>query len=291
MNLRSIKKVMPAFKVDMGGIVLDQSLPAQGVDQIDPFLLVHHLELSYDAGTDHRTVGVGPHPHRGFAPVTFVFQGGVHHRDSLNTSSIIYKGGTQWMNAGKGIVHSERPPLEVARDGGTWEIIQFWVNVPSKYKMKDPYYKGLTYEDTPSICSPDGLVKLGVVCGDYYGTKGKVESYTPIQAFRLEFEKGGEIKIPIPKDHNAFVYQLDGQLKINDNQTIVAKDLTWLENDGDEITLKALENTRAIVLAGVPIKEEIATYGPFVMNTQAEILQAMRDYQKGDMGQLVENFD
>ena len=290
-NNRSIKKIIPAFKVNMGGIHLDQSLPAQGVDQIDPFLLVHHLDFTYEKGTDYRTVGVGPHPHRGFAPVTFIFKGGVHHRDSLDTSSVIHSGGTQWMHAGRGIVHSERPPKEVATDGKTWEIIQFWVNVPAEHKMNEPFYKGISYEETPVVKSNDGKVNVGVVAGNYNGTKGVIKTYTPIQAFRFEFEKGGRIDVPVPSSHNAFVYLLDGKLQINDNKEIVAKDLCWLENNGDTIELEALENTRAIVLAGVPINEPVSTYGPFVMNTQAEILQAMRDYQRGDMGVLHEQFD
>ncbi len=290
-KLRSIKQIIPADKVNMGGILLDQPLPYRGIDQIDPFLLVHHLHKKFPGGQQQRDVGVPPHPHRGFAPVTFIFQGGVHHRDSMDKSSIIYGGGTQWMHAGKGIVHSERPPKAVAQEGKDWELIQFWVNVPAKYKMTDPAYLPLSYEDTPSVNSNDGKVEIGVVTGNFKGIQGKIEAFSPILALRLNFEKDGKVNIPIPQNFNAFVYQLDGKLTVNGAQETKAKDLTWLENDGDSITLEACENTRAILLAGEPINESVATYGPFVMNTQSEILKAMQDYQMGVMGQLSEKFD
>lgn len=288
---RSLKRILPAFKVNMGGIILDQALPQQGTDQIDPFLLVHHLEHKYPPGTRQEDVGVPPHPHRGFAPVSFVFKGGVHHRDSTDVSSVIYEGGTQWMHAGKGIVHSERPAKEVAEKGETWELIQFWINAPSAYKMNEPFYHALPKEETPTACVDDGKVEVGVVAGDFYDTKGPVTTYQGLQALRFTFDEDGEVEVPVPQSYNAFVYLLDGNLLLNGQINLASKDLAWLENDGDTITLKAKENTRAILLAGEPIGEKLATYGPFVMNTQAEIMQAMRDYQMGKMGTLNEKFD
>jgi len=286
---RTLRQILPAFKVNMGGILLDQALPHQAADQIDPFLLVHHLEHTYPKGTNQAEVGVPPHPHRGFAPVSFVFKGGVHHRDSLDKSSVIYSGGTQWMHAGKGIVHSERPAKEVADAGETWELIQFWVNAPAKYKMTAPYYVPLEKKDTPSVT--ENGVELGVVTGNYKNLKGPIEPYTPMLALRLNFEKDGTVEIPVPASFNGFVYLLDGGLMYNNETQLKSKDLAWLANDGDTLTLKATEKTRAILLAGEPINEPIATYGPFVMNTQSEILQAMRDYQGGKMGTVNEKFD
>lgn len=290
-NLRSIKRLVKAMKVNMGGILLDQALPLHGIDQIDPFLLVHHLKDSYEKGTSQSVAGVPPHPHRGFAPVSLIYQGGVHHRDSLNISSVVYAGGTQWMHAGKGIVHSERPPKEVAENGGTMELIQFWVNAPAEFKMNEPHYHPLAMEDTPKAVSDDKKVAIGVVSGEFKSKKGAIDTYTPILTLRLDFEEGGKTDIPIPKSYNAFVYLLDGKLTVNGGTDAESKSLVWLENDGDYITLEACENTRAIVLAGEPINEPVATHGPFVMNTQSEILQAMRDYQKGEMGVLNEVFE
>ena len=282
---------MPAFKVNMGGIILDQALPTTDVDMIDPFLLVHHLEHKFEQNTQQSQAGVPPHPHRGFAPVSFVFKGGVHHRDSTNISSVVYPGGTQWMHAGKGIVHSERPAKEVAEAGESWELIQFWVNAPAKHKMSEPVYTGLQKDDTPTACTSDGNVEVGVVAGQFQDLKGPIDTFTPIMALRLTFSVDGEVEIPVPENFNGFVYLLDGSLTYNDETQLVSKDLAWFSNEGEVVKLKATENTRAILLAGEPINEPVATYGPFVMNEQAEVMQAMRDYQVGNMGSLTEVFE
>ncbi len=272
----------------MGGILLDQPLPYHGVDQIDPFLLVHHWAYTYKGGQQQRDIGVGPHPHRGFAPVTFIFKGAVHHRDSRGNDGIIEAGGTQWMNSGMGIIHSERASKELAQHGGEFEIIQFWVNAPAKNKMDQPSYQPLTAEETPTVI--DKKVKVGVVAGEFNGTEGNIKPYTNLLALRLEMEAGGTVTIPIPENYNAFIYQLDGMLETS-GTTTHKKNLTWLNNDGKSITIKALENTRAILLAGEPINEEVTAYGPFVMNTNTEVLEAMRDYQMGKMGVLIEEFE
>lgn len=289
--LRTIKQVIPAQKVNMGGIFLDQSLPMRGVDMIDPFLLVHHWSDKLKGGKHQKEVGVGPHPHRGFSPVTLIFKGAVHHRDSLNTSSIIEAGGAQWMNSGKGIVHSERPPKELAENGGDFELIQFWANTPAKHKMEPAKYQPLHAKDTPNICSPDGKVNMGIVAGKVGDIEGPIELMTPMLVTRLEMEEGGEIEIPIPETFNAFVYPLDGKMTVNDDRTVNGKDLTWFNNDGKSIKLKAEKPTRVMLLAGEPLNEEVSTYGPFVMTTQTEIMEAMRDYQQGKMGVLIEEFD
>lgn len=290
-KLRSIKMVHSSVKVNMGGIILDQPLPMNGIDKIDPFLLVHHWDSSLPAGFDHRTEGVGPHPHRGFAPVSVIFKGAIHHRDSTGMNSIVREGGTQWMHAGKGIVHSERPPKEMAKAESDLEFIQFWVNAPAAYKMNDPFYVPLTKEEIPQIQSEDGKVVAGLISGDFLGEKGKVKTFSPILTLRFDFEEGGKMMVPFPQNYNAFIYLLDGKLTINGEKDVTAKQLVWFENDGEAINFEACENTRALFLSGEPINEPVATYGPFVMNEQSEIMQAMRDYQMGKMGKLVENFD
>jgi len=288
---RSIQKVLHAQKVNMGGILLDQALPLRGADQIDPFLLIHHLEDKVKAGTNFRTVGVGPHPHRGFSPVTFVFKGSVHHRDSLGKSSIVKAGGTQYMFSGKGIVHSERPSKQLATDGGTWEIIQFWVNAPAAKKMTNPNYVPLDQESTPVVKSLDGKIKVGVVAGDFIGKKGPVEFMSDVMALRIEAEADGDMQVPIPKNFNALIYVLDGKVKLNGTHDLGNKDMAWFANDGDDFVLQTQADTRAIILAGAPIGESVVSYGPFVMNSEPEIMQAIQDYQEGKMGALIENFD
>lgn len=290
-TLRSIKTFFPAQKVNMGGIMLDQALPLRGIDQIDPVILIHHWRDTLAGNKRPDEVGVGPHPHRGFAPVTFIFEGGVHHRDSLGNSEIVEAGGTQWMHSGKGIVHSERPPKAMAEDGGLFEIIQFWVNAPSDHKMAEPYYKPVTESNTPVVTSDDGKIRVGVVAGELNGTLGPVETQSAQLMLRIDARAGGKMDLTVPKNFNALIYQLDGAATINDEVGSSPKLLTWFENDGDTVRIEAQEDTRMILLSGEPINEPLATYGPFVMNTEEELMQAMRDYQMGKMGQLIENFD
>ena len=289
--MRSIRGTIKAQKVNMGGIFLDQALPIRELDQIDPFLLVHHWQQTHIGDRKEQDLGVGPHPHRGFAPVTFIFKGAVHHRDSRGNNSIIEAGGTQWMNSGMGIVHSERPTKDIAENGGDFEVIQFWVNASAKNKMDPPSYQPLTKEKTPVVTSPDNKIRVGIVAGSLNGIAGKISPYTSMLVLRFEIEKGGKINIPIPENYNAFLYQLDGLLKINSDKQTSTKDLTWFNNDGKHIEIEGVENTRAILLAGEPINEKVVSHGPFVMNTQTEIMEAMRDYQMGKMGVLIEQFD
>lgn len=275
----------------MGGIFLEQPLPAADIDQIDPFILLHHWNKNIEGNDNQKNQGVGPHPHRGFSPVTLIFKGGVHHQDSRGNNSIILEGGTQWMNSGMGIVHSERPTKELAENGGVFEIIQFWVNAPAKNKMDEPSYQPLSKQDTPGFKSEDQKIDIAVVAGEINNVKGPIETNSPLIVLRLTIQKGGKTTIPIPENYNTVLYQLDGSLLINSESKTVTKDMVWFKNDGNLLSIEAIEDTRAIILAGEPINEEITTYGPFVMNTQTEIMEAMRDYQMGKMGVLIENFE
>ena len=288
--MRSIKKIISSQKVNMGGIILEQPLPYRGVDQIDPFLLVHHWAQKMNGGKDQAKAGVGPHPHRGFSPITFIFKGSVYHQDSHGHKKLVKAGGTQWMNSGKGVIHSERPSKEIAEEGGEFEIIQFWMNTPSKHKLNNYSYQPLSKEETPVIISKDGKIKTYVVAGTLNGVDSKISTFTEALILRFEIEKGGKTSINIPKDYNAFIYQLDGDLNINDSQHTKKKQLTWFNNDDSTIQIEGISSTRAILLAGKPLKEPVVSYGPFVMNTELEIKQAISDYQNGKMGILKEEF-
>ncbi|MGB0429711.1 MAG: pirin family protein [Bacteroidia bacterium] len=290
MKLRSVRRVIPAKKVNMGGIMLDQPLPYRGIDMIDPFLLVHHWDDKMPGNQSEKNLGVGPHPHRGFSPVTFIFKGDIHHRDSLNNSEIVTEGGTQWISSGKGIVHSERPSTKMAKRGGDFELIQWWVNTPKVKKMDPAYYEALQNKDTPKYFSEDKKVEVAVVNGTFKNIKGAIEAPNPMLNLRFELKKGGKIDIEIPKNYNAFIYQLDGTLLVNGNKTTKSKDLTWFENNGEGIEIEATADTRLMLLSGQPLNESVVSYGPFVMTSQSEIMQAIRDYQIGKMGVLIEDF-
>ena len=287
--MKHIRKIVSAEKVNMGGIVLDQALPVMEIDQIDPFLLIHHWHQHYEPGNNQKDLGVGPHPHRGFSPVTFIFKGGLQHRDSRGYNSVVFSGGTQWINSGMGLIHSERPAKEIAENGGELELIQFWINLPARHKMDQPSYTPLRQEETPRFLSDDGKVSIGVVAGEFMGISGGIDPLTPMLILRMGLEKSGNIQLPVAENFNTLLYLLDGKLEVG-NQQIGARKLAWFENSDAQIEIKAVEDSRAILLAGQPIGEPVVASGPFVMNTDTEILEAMRDYRMGKMGHLVEEF-
>lgn len=288
MKLRSVARLLYANTVDMGGFPVRQPLPTNHVEQIDPFLLLHHADVKAPKHVDPDHAGIGPHPHRGFSPVTFIFKGGVHHRDSRGNDSTIYAGGAQWMNAGMGILHSERPPHDIHEIGGRQEIIQLWINTPAAYKMVQPTYFPVPAERATSFYSKDEKVIGRVFSGEVNGAKGPVRSHTMVNASTIEFKKGGKIEIPIPLTHNSMIYLLDGKLNVSGFGMVEGLHIVHFRNDGDAIILEALEDTRVLFLSGEPLNEKVVSHGPFVMNTQTEILEAMRDYQMGKMGMLIE---
>lgn len=288
MNRKSIVQIIPSQKVNMGGHILEQPLPNGPLSQLDPFLLVHHAEWTLKGNQRQKDVGIGGHPHRGFSPVTFVFKGDVRHQDSFGNDAVVSAGGTQWMHAGKGIIHSERPSKTLAEQGGEQEIIQFWVNTPAEHKMDVPYYLPLTAEETPAL-EGDGF-HIKVVAGEYEGLQGPAETFSPLLLLRGEITPQASTQIKVPSHFNTLLYLLDGKLKVN-GQVAGAKDLVWFDNDGDQVEIEAEEATRFIILSGEPIGEKVTSYGPFVMNTQTEIMEALRDAQMGKMGVLIESFD
>ena len=288
--MKKVKQILYGNVVDMGGIPLRQPLPTQNVEQIDPFLLLHHARLVVKPETNYKHAGVGPHPHRGFSPVTFVFEGSVHHRDSRGNSGVVSEGGVQWMNAGMGMIHSERPSEELAKNGGHQEIIQLWVNTPGKHKMDQPYYVALKKEDIPQLSPDKGDGYIQLVSGEMNGLQGKVKTQIPLLSAMGKLHTGSEHVFVVPEGRNSALYLLDGELSISGHGLVDKHQLIVFENEGTEIGVTAKKDTRFLLLSGEPINEPLATHGPFVMNNQTQIMEAMRDYQMGKMGMLVEEF-
>jgi len=274
MRFRSISQVIFAAAHQMGPLTVRQPLPSEQLPYYDPFVLLHHAPPR-DFGGD---TGVSWHPHRGFAPVTFIFKGGLRHRDTQGNDATVQAGGTQWMHAGSGLLHDETPLP------GEAEFIQLWINSPARHKMDPPSYHPLTPEATPASVSPDRLVTLHVVAGEVAGVKGPVRTLSPINAATIDAKKGGTVEIPLPPTHNAFIYLLAGVLRFPDGATASGLHQVVFNVDGDGVRFEALEDTRALLMSGEPIGEPIVSYGPFVMNTEAEIREAFRDYRNGAMG-------
>lgn len=286
---RTIKSILYAQPMDMGGMPIRQPFPSAKAEQIDPFLLLHHADIKVPTHLDTKHAGVGPHPHRGFSPVSFIFKGGVHHRDSRGNNNIVYAGGTQWMHAGMGVIHSERPPHDIHEIGGRQELIQLWVNTPAAHKMDQPEYQPLTAENTPTQESEDGLATIHVIAGVLNGVKGPIKPLSEVNTFTAEFRKGAKFFFAIPSSHNAFIYVLDGKVQVTGDSEVEAKYVAVFNNDGEGFELEALEDTRLFIGSGEPLNEPVASHGPFVMNNQTQLMEAFRDYQMGKMGVLIED--
>lgn len=290
MRNRTVRILQFADMVDMGGIPVRQPLPTNRIGQIDPFLLLHHHAGKIDAGLRPQDVGVGPHPHRGFSPVTFIFKGDVHHRDSRGHSQVVKAGGVQWMDAGMGLMHSERPSEELAANGGEQEIIQLWVNTPHAHKMDQPNYQALQKEDIPAFQSDAGEGRISVVAGDMHHIHGPANTKLDLILLRADLEAGAKHTFQIPEKYHLLLYITEGEIHIDQYGKVEALNMVVFKEDGDAITVTAEQKSTFVVLAGVPLNEKVEQYGPFVMSSQTEIMQAIRDYQLGKMGILIEEF-
>ncbi|WP_248723052.1 pirin family protein [Seonamhaeicola sp. ML3] len=290
MNLNTIKTVGRSDFVNMGPIVLRQPIPTRTIENIDPFILLHHYG-PYEISTESNPFDLGPHPHRGFEPITFLFQGEQLHRDSLGNESIVKAGDVQWTTAGRGIIHSESPSKSFVEKGGTIEGIQLWLNLPANKKMIPANYQYVKYEDFNVVHSEDSKVELRVIAGANNNVYGKIETQTSVNVFILDIEKSGAFTIDIPPKHQALVYLINGSVEVNGTEQLELNknQLIQFNQDGEGISLKGFENSKLLFLSGEPFREPIATYGPYVMNTQTELLEAMRDYQMGKMGFLPPN--
>ena len=287
MKLNTIKTVGRSDFVNMGPIKLRQPIPTSEIDVIDPFVLLHHYG-PYPINEFNNPFDLGPHPHRGFEPVTFLIQGEQLHRDSLGNESVVKAGDVQWTTAGRGIVHAEGPTKEFVRKGGTLEGIQLWLNLPAAKKMIPANYQHVKKEDFLVVSSEDNKVSIQVIAGELESTNGKIATQTPVNAFVIDLEAEGNHQIEVPRDHQSLLYLLDGEVTVNGKVDLKKNEdqLIWFDQDGDGFSIKAKDKSKLLFLSGQPINEKIASYGPYVMNNQTEIMEAMRDYQQGKMGFL-----
>ncbi len=285
---RKVKYLIPAYDIDMGGVPLKQALPTNNVEQVDPFLLLHHAKFTYreDAPALHQ--GIGPHPHRGFSPVTFVVEGEVHHRDSRGNSHIAKQGEVQWMHAGAGIIHSERPSRALAERNGTQEIIQLWINTPAGKKMQEPKYQFLAETDMPVFTSADEKISNKLIAGKYNDLQSRIKSETELLIIWSTAKEGGGQTYHLPELFNVMLYIIRGTVRITGYGKVDEESLVVLDNESGITEISAVTDTQFLLLAGKPINEKVTQQGPFVMNTTTEIFEAIRDYRMGKMGILIE---
>ncbi len=282
MNHRTLTKYTTLERFNVGPFQVKQSLPADGLDQVDPFLLIHHAGPSIHKPGEIKA-RLSPHPHRGFEPVTFLFSGKLHHKDSTGSEGFLETGDVQWMTSGSGIIHSEGPSEAFASEGGTMELIQLWVNLSRDDKMSNPKYQDIKKDQIPVI-KQNGF-EIELVAGEYKNVTGPASTFSPILAMMVHFEKDAETSINIPTSYNALIYVLSGLVDTN-GTTLEELNLGVSNKDGDSIHLQTKSTGKLLLLAGKPINEPIASQGPFVMNYPGQIRQAMLDYETGKIGVL-----
>jgi hypothetical protein len=289
-KINSIDYVGTSEFVMMGPIRLRQPLPTNEIHDSDPFILLHHYG-PFEISPEKNPMDLGPHPHRGFEPVTFLIQGEQLHRDSLGNESVVKAGDVQWTTAGRGIIHAEGPHKEFVERGGILEGIQLWINLPARKKMIQPKYQHVKNDDFNVIISKDEKIRSRVIAGEVSGTKGQIETQIPLNILMIDADKDGETFLPIQQDHQAMIYLIHGEVSVNGSKTLKKDEnqMITFKTDGNGFTISAKENSKLLFLSGEPIREKVVNWGPYVMNTQTEILEAMRDFQMGKMGFLPTN--
>ena len=289
-QLRSISRIVDSIETSEGeGFLVHRPFPSKYFSDLDPFLLLDEMgPVQLGPG---EAKGAPDHPHRGFETVTYMLEGRFEHKDSRGHAGKLGPGDVQWMTAGGGVVHSEMPEEEFRRKGGRLHGAQLWVNLPRRDKMMEPRYQEIPAAKIPVAQTKDGRVTVRVIAGEALGARAVIQTRTPIFYLHFTIQPGGEIVQPVPSDYTAFAYVLEGKGVFGaDQQQASRGQMVLFGRTGDSVILAAPERVKsplsALLIGGQPLNEPIARYGPFVMNTQTEIRQAIEDYQTGRMGEI-----
>ena len=288
--LRSVRLLAHARRtLEGGGFEVRRAFPTRGFDQIDPFLLLDEMGPAEPGPGEAK--GAPDHPHRGFETVTYMLAGRTEHRDSAGHAGAIGPGDVQWMTAGAGVVHSELPGAEILRNGGRMHGFQLWVNLPRRDKMTKPRYQEIAAARIPHATSADGKTAVRVIAGVALGARAVIETRTPIFYLHWTLQPGGRVVQPVPADHDVFAYVFGGEAALGSGARRVGDgELALFGDDGEAVAIACAEDARTplelLLVGGVPLREPVARYGPFVMNTEDEIRQAIEDFRAGRMGAI-----
>ncbi|HSZ82601.1 MAG TPA: pirin family protein [Polyangia bacterium] len=288
-TIRPVTRLVTAHaQTEGGGFVVRRPMPTPGFPLADPFLLIDEMgPVTYAPG---EAIGAPDHPHRGFETVTYVLEGEMEHEDSAGHRGVLGPGDVQWMTAGAGIIHSEMPTKQVQERGGRVHGFQIWVNLPARLKMMQPRYQELAAARIPTAATEDGRARVRLIAGEALGAKAAIETQTPIVYQDWSLDDGADVTLPLAATQRALVYVFDGEVEVGhgsgDARRAKSGQLAVL-GDGDAVRLRGVPGGgRLLLLAGVPLREPVARYGPFVMNTADELETAFRDYQTGRMGEI-----
>jgi redox-sensitive bicupin YhaK (pirin superfamily) len=268
------------------GFPVRNLFPSNGIQlEVSPFLMLDYAGPQYFKPASQPR-GVGEHPHRGFETVTIAYQGSVGHRDSAGNSGVIYPGDVQWMTAASGVLHEEMHEAEFTKNGGIFEMIQLWVNLPAASKMSKPGYQAITKEQIPTVdFATRGNAR--VIAGSLNGSQGAAKTFTPLNVWDVNLKAGEQVELPVPEGHNTAIVLRKGDVEVNEAGKLSGEArIAVLGREGDTVILKAEADSNLLLLSGEPINEPVASYGPFVMNTREEIAQAVDDFRTGRFGKL-----
>ena len=288
---RSIEKIIKTINVlEGGGFPVRRPFPTDELDQVDPFLLLDHMGPIVWGPKE--AIGAPDHPHRGFETVTYLLAGETEHKDSGGHQGWLKPGDVQWMTAGSGVVHSEMPVPSFFENGGEMHGFQIWINLPRESKMIPPRYQDTPSEKIPEVLLKDGKSKIRVIAGEYQGTHAVIETNTPILLLHIKLQAATSVFQPVKSEYNCMAYVIDGHgLFGAGEKTKLASEgqLLLFANNGDEVCMRSNEDSHLelLLLAGRPLNEEVVRYGPFVMNTHEEIIEAFKDYEQGRMGKII----
>lgn len=287
-TIRSIEAVIPPPAAHMvgDGFRVHNFFPNNviGKKRMSPFFLLdYNAKMEFSPRNEPR--GVGVHPHRGFETVTLAYHGKVAHHDSAGNSGVIGEGDVQWMTAASGLLHKEYHEQEFSKKGGLFQMVQLWVNLPAKYKMSPPKYQEITNAMMGRYQLPDDKGEVEIIAGEFNGIRGAASTFTPMHVYNARLKKGAWLDIELPSFYNTAILVVEGSAKINDAD-VPTDHLVLFKNDGETISINASEDAILLVLSGEAIDEPIAQYGPFLMNTHAELEQAYRDVSTGKFGVL-----
>jgi len=283
---REVHRLVTAHRQkEGGGFVVRRPFPTAEFDHVDPFLLLDEMgPVTYGPG---EAVGAPDHPHRGFETVTYMLDGEFEHEDNAGNRGSIRPGDVQWMTAGDGVIHSEMPARWVRERGARVHGFQIWVNLPAKFKRVPPRYQDVRAEAMPTWRSDDGRATVKVIAGRAKGVEGAAQTRIPITMLDVALARDAVVTLEVPGGQNALAYVFGGAVAVGEGARAARDGDMALLTDGEDVTLRATEDgTRVLLLAGTPLHEPVARYGPFVMNTREEIFEAMGDYQSGRFGQI-----
>lgn len=261
------------------------SYPRLDMKRMDPFIMLDY-NSTFHFPPSEKPRGVGSHPHRGFETVTIAYKGKVEHHDSHGGGGVIGEGDVQWMTAAAGLLHKEYHEKEWSKEGGDFQMVQLWVNLPAKDKMSTPKYQALSNDNIAKVMLPDNSGVVEVIAGEYQNVKGSAMTFTPIHMQNVKLNKDKSANFNFPANYNTALLVIEGTVTVNKTETVATNNLALFENKGEEFTVQATEDAVVLILSGEPINEPIAAHGPFVMNTREELVQAFTDFNTGKFGYL-----